>query len=80
MFAYLAIGLLVLVVGGAVILWLKSNTNVSSTAKNDVANTVSISPEPKQNKEKDLLTQQKANLEDEQALLEKEKQKLGFVA
>ncbi len=77
MFAYLAFGLLALLVGGAVVLWIKSDSNVSSTAKNEVPNTVSNSTEPKSNKEQDRLSEQKTNLQDEQALLEKEKQKLA---
>ncbi len=77
MFAYLAIGLLALVVGGAVIFWIKSESNVSSTAKNEVPNIISNSIEPKSNKEQDRLSEQKTNLQEEQALLEKEKQKLA---
>lgn len=70
MFAYLAIGLLALVVGGALVLWLKSDSNTSPIAKNEVTNTSS-------NKEQDLLSQQKANLQAEQVLLEKERQRLA---
>lgn len=68
-FAYLAVGLLALVVGGALVLWLKSDSSTLPIAKNEAANTSS-------NKEQDLLSQQKANLQDEQEALEKEKQKL----
>jgi hypothetical protein len=75
MFAYLAIGLLALLVGGALVLWLKSNSGASSTVKNDVPNLNST--EPKTNKEQDLLNQQRGNLKDEQALLEKEKQRVA---
>ncbi len=77
MFAYLAFGLLVLLVGGAVIFWVKSDSNVSPTARNETPNTFSNSTEPKSNKEQNRLNEQKANLQDEQASLEKEKQKLA---
>jgi len=75
MFAYLAIGLFALLVGGAFVLWLKSDSGASLTVKNDVPN--SNSTEPKTNKEQDLFKQQKANLQDEQALLEKERQRVA---
>lgn len=77
MFAYLSIALLALVVGGAVVLWVKSDSNVSPTAKNEIASTNSNTTEPSPNKSQDLLTQQKANLQNEQDALEKEKQRLA---
>lgn len=82
MFAYLAVGLgvglLALVVGGAIVLWLKSNPNVPSNAKSETVNSASNSVEANLvNKNSDLLDQQKANLQDEQAELEREKQKLA---
>jgi hypothetical protein len=77
---YLSIGFLasLVIIGGAIILFLllKSNTN-TPPAKNDVANIVSNTPEPKQTREPDTTNQQKANLEEQQASLEKEKQKLA---
>ena len=76
MFAYLAIGLFALLIGGAVVLWLKSDQS-ASTVKSEVANMASNPNEPKSNTEQDLLSQKKVNLQDEQALLEKEKQKLA---
>ena len=76
-FAYLSIALLALVVGGAVVLWVKSNSNASPNAKNEIAftnsNTIELSP----NKDQELLSQQKANLQNEQDALEKEKQRLA---
>lgn len=70
MFAYLAVGLLALVIGVALVLWLKSDSSTLPIAKNEVANTSST-------KEQDLLSQQKADLQNEQAALEKEKQRLA---
>jgi hypothetical protein len=77
MFAYLSTALLALVVGGAVVLWVKSDSNVSPYAKNEVALTNSNAIELSPNKNQDLLSQQKANLQNEQESLEKEKQKLA---
>lgn len=76
-FAYLSIALLVVVVGGATIFWLKSSSNASPSAKNEVDLTNSNATESFVNKDQDLLSQQKANLQNEQELLEKEKQKLA---
>jgi hypothetical protein len=76
-FAYLAIGLLAFVVGGAFVLWLKSGTNLSPAAMNGSANTASNSAEPASNKEQDSLSRQKADLQGEQASIEREKQKLA---
>ena len=77
MFAYLSIALLVLVVGGAVVLWVKSDSSVSPNAKNEIAFTNSNTTELNLNKNQDLLSQQKANLQNEQESLEKEKQRLA---
>jgi len=87
-FAYLAFGLLVLVVAGllagGVIVWqLKSKPDVSSTGnsntanKSNAANISSNYIEPTPNKEQNSISQQKANLQDQQSQLEKEKQKLA---
>lgn len=69
-FAYLAIGLLALVAGGGIVLWLKSENKFSPSAKNEIANVVA-------NKEPDFVSPQNANLQDEQAYIEKERQKLA---
>lgn len=76
MFAYLSGALLVLVVVGAVFFLVKSSLNVSPNAKNEVvfANTKTTEENP--NKDQDLLSQQKANLQNEQESIEKDKQKL----
>lgn len=87
-FAYAAIGLLVLlVISGAGILFLllkpdASDTKNSTISKNDFANTFSNFPEsnsikPTPNRESDQANRQKANLEEQQASLEKEKQRLA---
>ena len=76
-FAYLSIALLALIVGGAVILWVKSDSNVSPNAKNEIAFTNTNTTEPSPNKNQDFLSQQKANLQNEQDALEKEKQKIA---
>lgn len=70
LFAYLAVGLLALVIGGSLVFWLKSDSNTLPVTKNEGANTSS-------NKEQDLLRQQKEALQDEQASLEKERQRLA---
>lgn len=72
MFAYLAVGLLALIVGGAIVLWIKSDSDASSVAKN-------TSPNPANSKsnEDDSLDEQKEKLQDEQARIEREKQKLA---
>jgi hypothetical protein len=76
-FAYLAVGVLSLLIGGAVIVWLKSDSIVSSNNKNEAIYTVSNSTETKPNDEKEFLNSQKAELQEEQAKLEKEKQQLA---
>ena len=77
MFAYLSIALLALVVGGAAIFWVKSNSNVSPNTKNEVVFANSNTTESSPNKDQNLLSQQKANLQNEQESFEKEKQKLA---
>lgn len=77
LFAYLAAGVLALLVGGAVVMWIRSNSGVSSNDKNEVSSATSNSLEAKPDKEQEKLNAQKADLQGEQASLEKEKQKLA---
>jgi len=73
MFAYLAIGLLALLVGGAVVMWIKSDSSASSIAKNETPTTA---PTPIEQKIV-VSNEQKDNLKQEQETLEKERQKLA---
>lgn len=77
LFAYLAAGVLALLIGGTVVIWMRSNSDVSLNDKNEVSSVASNFIETKPNKEQEKLNAQKANLQQEQALLEKEKQKLA---
>lgn len=76
-FTYLTITVLALIVGGAIVFWIKSDSNMPLSAKNESANTVSNTTESKQNKEQDQISQQKANLQNEQMSLQMEKQKFA---
>jgi hypothetical protein len=76
MFAYLVVGLLALALGGAVVLWLKSDF-ASSNIKSETQNIISNSAEPKTDKDRQQLNEQKRALQEELDLLEKEKQKLA---
>lgn len=81
-FAYLTAGLFalfVLVMGGGIFLWLKSNPTAPSNAKAEVVNSPSFNSNETNlaSKNNDLLDQQKEDLQDKQAELEKEKQKLA---
>ncbi len=71
MFAYLAIGLLALVAGGAVVMWMKSDSSASS--KNETPTTVSTPAEQKVS----VSNEPQGNLKQEQEALEKERQKLA---
>lgn len=73
--AYLAVGVLVLLVGSAVVIWIRSDSGVSSSDKKEVPSAASNSFETKPNIEQEKLNAQKANLREEAAVLEKEKQK-----
>ena len=73
MFAYLAIGLLALVVGGAVVMWIKSDSSASSIAKNEPPTNASTPTEQKIV----VSNEQKDNLKQEQDALEKERQKIA---
>lgn len=73
MFAYLAIGLLALVVGGAVVMWIKSDSSASSIAKNEMPSVASTPMEQKI----PVSIEQNSNLKLEQEALEKERQKLA---
>lgn len=75
--AYLFVGALALLVGGAAVIWIRSDSGVSSNDKNEVSSAASNSPETKPDKEQERLNAQKANLREEQASLEKEKQRLA---
>lgn len=77
MFAYLAVGVLALLIGGAVVMWIRFDSNDATSNKSEVPITTSDSFEPKPNYEQENINTQKTNLQEEQALLEKEKQKLA---
>ena len=77
LFAYLAIGALALLIGGAVFIWMRSDSGVSPNDKNEAASAASNSVETKSDEEQERLNAQKANLREEQSQLEKEKQRLA---
>lgn len=77
LFAYLAIGVLVLLFGGAVVMWMRSDLGVSPNDKNEVPSAAFNSLETKPDEVQEKLIAQKVNLREEQAALEKEKQKLA---
>ena len=76
-FAYLAIALLALIVGGAFVLWLKSDSKSAPSPKNDVATASVNSTESEPSKQQSEPSGQKFELEKEQLRLEKEKQQLA---
>lgn len=81
--AYLLIGVLALLVGSLLVIWIKSDSGILSNSKNEVLIPVSSSNELKPNKE-ELLNEQKSIPTEKQALFEKEKQipagiKIGLI-
>lgn len=62
---YVVVGLMALLAGGAIVAWIKSDSNVSSTAKTEVSSNVPSS------------TEQKERLQEEQARLDRERQNLA---
>lgn len=76
-FAYLAVGAFMLLIGGAIFMWMRSGSSVSSNDKKEATSATSNSVETKPDEQQERLNAQKANLREEQAQLEKEKQRLA---
>jgi len=75
-FAYLTIGLLVLLVSGAVFIWINSDSNAPPVSKTESGNTVSNAAEQGFDRKPDKSNERPANSQSEGAETEREKQKL----